>query len=417
MENQTFCKKGLIKVIRKSDYLGIPRANQISYGEALLEEAVISAQTKFGFPLNPFVTFQGKNNLVYKLYKHGDRVVERKLALNLRKAYSIQTSKRSNITQNLKLLLREGIPYRIYRLDISKFYESIAHNYILDKIHTTHILSPKTKLLINHLLEMHKTNGGSGVPRGLPISSCISELIMQDFDFKMNNDNNIFFYSRYVDDIILISSGDEDQKIFLKYIGSSLPRGLKLNPTKKEISHKIQPLASIKDTSPNKIIYSFEYLGYRYNIINPYKKLKSDFRIIDIDIATKKANKYKLRISRAFYDFVKTNDFNLLKDRIKFLTGNFRVFNHHINKNKLAGIFYNYPELQNDVKNLKDLDHYFRRIVLSKHGRLAVLISSLLTSKMKRELLLNSFLKGHTDKKFVHFSQNRIGQIKKCWKY
>lgn len=333
------------------------------------------------------------------------------------KGCSIQTSNRSNIIQNLKLLLREGIPYRIYRLDISKFYESIPHNIILDKLHTNHILSPKTKLLIKHLLEMHQTNGGSGVPRGLPISSCISELIMQDFDFKMNNDKNIFFYSRYVDDIILISSGDEDQKRFLKYIENSLPEGLILNSIKKEVSPKITPLVTVKDINPKKIIYSFEYLGYKFNVSDPYKKLKSDFRIIDVDIATKKAKKYKERISRAFYDFTKTNDWNLLKDRIKFLTGNFRVFNPHINKTKLAGIFYNYPEIQNDMKNLKDLDYYFRRIVLSKHGRLAILLSSLLTSKMKRELLLNSFIKGHTDKKFIYFSQSRIGEIKKCWKY
>lgn len=174
---------------------------------------------------------------------------------------------------------------------------------------------------------------------------------------------------------------------------------------------------TVKDTNPKKIIYSFEYLGYKFNVSDPYKKFKSDFRVIDIDIATKKANKYKQRISRAFYDFTKTKDWNLLKDRIKFLTGNFRVFNPHINKTKLAGIFYNYPEIQNNVKNLKDLDHYFRRLVLSKHGRLAILLNSLLTSKMKRELLLNSFIKGHTDKKFIHFSQSRIGEIKKCWKY
>ena len=231
MENQTFCKKGLAKVIRKGDYLGIPKINQIAYGDTLLEEAFISAQTKFSFPANPLATFQIKNNLVYKLHRHSDKIVERKLVLNLRKACNIQTSNRSNIIQNLKLLLREGVPYRIYRLDISKFYESIPHPLILEKIHTNHVLSPKTKLLINHLLEMHQTNGGSGVPRGLPISSCISELVMQDFDFKFNNDKNIFFYSRYVDDIILVSSGEEDKKRFLQYLRNSLPEGLTLNST------------------------------------------------------------------------------------------------------------------------------------------------------------------------------------------
>ena len=155
MENQTFCKKGLAKVIRKGDYLGIPKINQIAYGDTLLEEAFISAQTKFSFPANPLATFQIKNNLVYKLHRHSDKIVERKLVLNLRKACNIQTSNRSNIIQNLKLLLREGVPYRIYRLDISKFYESIPHPLILEKIHTNHVLSPKTKLLKYQLKSKH----------------------------------------------------------------------------------------------------------------------------------------------------------------------------------------------------------------------------------------------------------------------
>ena len=101
MENQTFCKKGLTKVIRKSDFLGIPSINQTSYGETLLEESVESAQTKFGFPTNPIVKFKIKKNLVYILHKHSDRIVERKLALNLRKGCNIQTINRSNIIQNL----------------------------------------------------------------------------------------------------------------------------------------------------------------------------------------------------------------------------------------------------------------------------------------------------------------------------
>lgn len=417
MENQTFCKKGLTKVIRKSDFLGIPSINQTSYGETLLEESVESAQTKFGFPTNPIVKFKIKKNLVYKLHKHSDRIVERKLALNLRKGFNIQTINRSNIIQNLKLLLQEGIPYRLYRLDISKFYESIPHDIVLEKIYTNHTLSPKTKFLIQHLLQMHKLNGGNGVPRGLPLSSCISELVMQDFDFCIKNYDNIFFYSRYVDDIVIISSSKEDKKCFLNFIEETLPKGLQLNIKKKEVSPNVLPLKKVNNNDPKKIVCVFEYLGYKFTVSDPYKKTESNFRSIDVDIATNKANKYKARISRAFYDFSKNKDFKLLNDRIKFLTGNFRVFNPHINQIKLAGIFYNYPEIQNSKKNLEDLDCYLRSIILIKHGRLGHLLNPILTSKMKRELLRNSFLKGHVNKKFVHFSQIRIGQIKKCWKY
>ena len=101
----------------------------------------------------------------------------------------------------------------------------------------------------------------------------------------------------------------------------------------------VLPLVPVKDSNaPKKNIVNFEYLGYKFIVSNPYKASKSKSRVVEVDIATKKANKYKLRLSRAFYDFVKTNDWYLLKDRIRYLSNNFRVFNPHIGKTKLAGI-------------------------------------------------------------------------------
>ena len=417
MEHQTFSKHGLSKIIRKSDFLNIPDAAQETYYENLLQESVIAARTKFSEPNNPLSSFRLNGNLVFKLDKHADRIVERKLTANLRRVYEIRTVSRSTIIENLKLFLKEGIPFRVYRLDIRKFYESFSKDMICSQIDKTFNLSPSSKLLIKHILEKHSQLGGNGTPRGLPLSSCISELMMNEFDHQMNNTKNVFFYSRYVDDIILISSGNEDQKEFLDYIKINLPEGLILNPTKLEVSSKVLPLFIVKNIEPKKTVVNFEYLGYKFIVSNPYKVSESKIRVVEVDIATKKAKKYKLRLSRAFYDFVKTNNWYLLKDRIRYLSNNFRVFNPYIGKTKLAGIYHNYPEVQLNAKNLNGLDNYLRGIVLSKHGRLGQLVAPLLTSKMKRELLKNSFIRGHATKRFVHFSSSRINEIKKCWEY
>ncbi|WHQ45820.1 hypothetical protein E8D21_19350 (plasmid) [Alcaligenes faecalis] len=48
--------------------------------------------------------------------------------------------------------------------------------------------------------------------------------MMRDFDRQIHNNINTFFYSRYVDDIIVITSSDEDSKEFIAGI--------------KKISHK-----------------------------------------------------------------------------------------------------------------------------------------------------------------------------------
>ncbi|WP_430538131.1 hypothetical protein [Alcaligenes faecalis] len=58
----------------------------------------------------------------------------------------------------------------------------------------------------------------------MAISSVITELMMRDFDRQIHNNINTFFYSRYVDDIIVITSSDEDSKEFIAGI--------------KKISHK-----------------------------------------------------------------------------------------------------------------------------------------------------------------------------------
>ena len=218
MEHQTFSKHGLSRIIRKSDFLGVPNAAQEAHYETLLQESVIAAKTKFSEPNNPLSSFRLNGNLVFKLDKHADRVVERKLTANLRRVYEIRTASRSTIIENLKLFLQEGIPFRVYRLDIRKFYESFSKDMICSQIDKTSNLSPSSKLLTKHLLEKHSQLGGNGTPRGLPLSSCISELMMKKFDYQINNTKNVFFYSRYVDDIIVISSSNEDQKEFLDYI-------------------------------------------------------------------------------------------------------------------------------------------------------------------------------------------------------
>ena len=53
MEHQTFSKHGLSRIIRKSDFLGVPNAAQEAHYETLLQETVIAAKTKFSEPNNP----------------------------------------------------------------------------------------------------------------------------------------------------------------------------------------------------------------------------------------------------------------------------------------------------------------------------------------------------------------------------
>lgn len=414
MEYQSFSINGLKKVVRKSDFQGVLKDDQEEYRELLLENAYISAKENFPGLINPLSSFRLNGNLVFKLDEHYHRIIERKLTSNLRKAWGNHSVNRDDIIENLKSLLKEDVPFKIYRWDIKKFYESFDNKKIDTSISNSNKLSPKTKLLLNSVLKNHRAKGGTGCPRGLSISSVITDFLMVDFDYELKNHNDTFFYSRYVDDIIIITSGNEDSQLFQIFAKKNLPIGLVFNDLKSKSSPKIGTAPKGKLQNDD-IQYSFEYLGYKLGI-----KRKTDdrkHRVVDIDISDKKYIRYKHRISRAFYEFSKDSDEDLLIDRIRYLTNNFKVFNPNIERSKLSGIYYNYPAICGDSKNIVSLDNFLKTLTISKKGRLGKIVGTKMTTSLKSKILSNSFIKGHNEKIFVHFTSRRISQIKKCWNH
>tara|TARA_R110002033_G_scaffold150677_1_gene187475 strand:+ start:271 stop:1200 length:930 start_codon:yes stop_codon:yes gene_type:complete len=308
----------------------------------------------------------------------------------------------------------EDVPYRIYRWDITKFFESFDNEEVESFINQIPNLSPQSKRLLGSILAKHKALGGTGSPRGLSLSSILTELMMCEFDSKISAHPDTFFYARYVDDIIIITSANESNQRFKHSAEIILPKGLKFN----ELKSKESPIIGKSPTArkqTDKFVYSFEYLGYKISIKKRTNKDKH--RVIDIDMADKKVKKYKKRLSRTFYDFAKNGNTELLIDRLRFLTKNFKVYNQHLDRTKLSGIYYNYPAIQGNMSNLKDLDGFVKALVIGQKGRLGALLKAKLNSSLKSRILANSFVKGHEDVAFVTFRPERVSQIKLCWGY
>lgn len=342
--------------------------------------------------------------------------------MNLKKCTSLVVNGRSQIVKNLKLLLEEGVPYRIYRLDIRSFFESFQKKHVLDVVASIKNLSPHSRLLIEELLKSHAAIGGNGIPRGLSLSAVLSEILMQDFDQKVRWSNNTFYYSRYVDDIIIVSSAREKVADFLTELCAWLPPGLELNPDKKDIIE-----ASTRVEKENSVVaknlLQFDYLGYQFLVKNPTKqqagKMRDGelFRKAHVDIARKKIKRIKTRIIRSFLNYAKTNDWELLRDRVAFLTQNFSVYNPKAGGKKIAGIYHSYPLVSDGAPSLRELDRFLRNAVLAKNGRVFSITSTMLSAHQKRQLLANSFARGHSSRSFIHFSATRISQIQSCWVY
>lgn len=420
--DQSFCIKTLERVLWKRDFLGVPAAGQAALRDQLLSQALASAISHFDPPSTPLAGFPLKGKTVYRLARHQDELVERKLRLNLKRCTSLAADGRSQIVKNLKLLLEEGVPYRIYRLDIRSFFESFQQGYIFDTVSSIKNLSPHSRKLIKRLLDAHAAIGGRGVPRGLSISAALSEILMQDFDQKMRWASDVFYYSRYVDDIIVVSSTREDETIFLRELCSCLPPGLELNPDKKNIVAATTRVAKESSAiAPN--LLQFDYLGYQFLVKNPTKqeagKTKDGelYRKIHVDIARKKIKRMKTRIVRSFLSYAKSNDWGLLRDRIAFLTQNFSVYNPKAGGKKVAGIYHSYPLISEGSAGLKELDRFLRNAVLSKKGRVFSITNTIISAHQRRQLLAYSFERGHSNRSFIHFSATRISQIQSCWIY
>ena len=361
-----------------------------------------------------------KNNKhCYTLKNFHQVTLARNLTSNIRLALK-KTRSRNEISRQLVQHLKEGTSYRIYRLDIKSFFENVSINTIR-KVLTHEVISNQTKMLIEKIIDdVHKSKG-VGLPRGLEFSPSLAELILQDFDNKVRVQDDIFFYSRYVDDILIISSGFEDRKKFLKSIKSFLPNELSFNYNKQKIIDVSQRNYRFSEVAV------FDYLGYEYKVIdnkieggnrgNKKNKCKSIFREVKVSLSQQKIKKIKTRIYKTIYCYIKTGDYRLLEDRLSFLTSNRLMKDKKTRKVFATGIYYSNVNIDSNSDSLKKLDAYLRKLILTTHINSRVTANHTLSSSQKRSLLNYSFEKGFLNNNYRRFSPDRLRSIKDAWRY
>lgn len=137
---------------------------------------------------------------------------------------------------------------------------------------------------------------------------------------------------------------------------------------------------------------------------------------MEVSISIRKINKIKTRLTKAFLDYAKRKDFELLKMRIKFLTGNISIPSDTSLLPIKVGIYYNYryATLDGVTEDLKMLDKYYQKLLHCRRGKLGRKLC--LTKEQTHELERYSFLFGFKYRVLYHFSKHKIGRIKQCWR-
>lgn len=347
-------------------------------------------------------TFEFQINQVGDYYLTDDlpqKLILRKLNDNLKRLYKDEQANRRIIIRQVKTLLEENGPMWILKTDIEHFYESINKEKIILKLKNDSMLSFHSLYLIDKLFSNDKIAGITGIPRGLNISSTLSEIYMRKFDRWIQRVIGVYYYARFVDDIVIFSNDKSIIEDINKNINSKLEEGLK----KKVRKTAIYDGSNIKDSHP------LEYLGYKFTTT-----VKGRNKFLSLSIAEKKVKKIKSRIIYSFLDYLKNTDFNLLEKRIKFLTGNFSVKKGNDGNELKAGIYYNYSHIT-DLKVFDELNIFYRKLLYSRKGSLGIKLNIKLSPSQKYILSKYSFKHGFLKKVYIPFTFEEMSNIKKCW--
>lgn len=214
---------------------------------------------------------------------HAQLFAMKQLQTNLQKTFKVKQANRHLIMTNIKLLLKTRRPFYIIRTDVSSFFESIPQEQLKHIVMDNTLLSYKSKVFVNAILKEYEAEKvkladdesegmkeGCGVPRGIGISSLLSEIYMRDLDSSIKKRPEVIFYVRYVDDIFMLLAdlpqGKDIEEYYSELVEKFKEKGLSLKPTTDAkcslfncFEHKDKP-------------FEVSYLGYKLTITTKVSK-------------------------------------------------------------------------------------------------------------------------------------------------
>lgn len=322
---------------------------------------------------------------------HAQLFAMKQLQTNLQKTFKVKQANRHLIMTNIKLLLKTRRPFYIIRTDVSSFFESIPQDQLKHIIIDNTLLSHKSKVFVIAILNEYETEKaklagnerdgmktGCGVPRGIGISSLLSEIYMRDLDNSIKKRPEVIFYVRYVDDIFMLLANLPQGKDVKSYYGD-----LENNFKKKGFNLKSpnDDKCSIIDcTKRNDTTFNVTYLGYRLNIFGKMsepedKKDKPKWKYTNVIFSMSDNKKERIinRIDNAINHFDATNKYDIhqarkdLVDSLKLITGNVRL--HKSKSGIKTGLYYN-SDLLDDKNDLEALNTYLYSKKVNLHKNL-----------------------------------------------
>ncbi|MBM9576223.1 RNA-directed DNA polymerase [Leptospira sp. 201903070] len=348
---------------------------------------------KFG-EVRPFAIGSFKNKKIFMPKKIYDLLTLRRTSDIIKSVCHISTFSREDEVVQLQAVIRGEMKCCIIKTDISNFFESVDFTSAIDKLVEKGFNNHSSLAHLNNLSKVLKALNFNGLPRGLALSSILAEVYLEEFDRNLRLNREVLYYSRYVDDIVIVTNSDP--QLILGFIQRALPGRLLLN--KKKTRYYIKGRKE-----------KFDFLGYSISLENDHA----------IGIAHKKISKTKKRIILSIKDYIRNNDPYLLIDRIRFLTGNTEMKMHNRYKKITVGFKFQYRICDSKLlkSELQNLDNFFYSVLTSKNYKISAALKKRIGPKAFLKLKTLSFT-GAYNNNIIHFrTSSKISLIRKAWKY
>ncbi|HCR1216132.1 TPA: RNA-directed DNA polymerase [Pseudomonas aeruginosa] len=351
-------------------------------------------------------------------------LVARLVSKNIRANYYIKQSDRQTIISNAIALFKESSPYHVYRLDIKRFYENIDRKVLFDRLMADGRCSWQTLVLLSKFFTVLEAMNVDGIPRGVGISATLSEFYLNNFDSKVKSAVGVFYYARFVDDILIVTSGEVPRSKFEAELEGLLPEGLEFHQAGKRVFHPVAKASKEEKQEKEEVVHSFDFLGYHIRIHNDHSietvggHLR---RRVTCDISKEKVSRIKGRLINSFASYLSSfqypTDFLLLKNRVRALTGNYHIVDPMTGIEIKTGIYYNYVH-KSYVGGcaLDELDIFLRGLLFSTNHKFSRKILQALSTQKRRELAGYSFKTGFVEGRFHSFKYATLKKIKECWR-
>lgn len=401
--NQTLSLESLLKQVTLRDLIRYNIEDKSVSATQLLERKLETLR-QGNVQRGHIQKLKKRNFDIYIQNDFADHILLKTINKNFKRLYKIKQADRNLIVDQVSVLLQDTCPFYVTKLDIKKFYESVNRDELLCEISNDHLLSYRSKKILCDVFNTPVFTSSIGLPRGLSISSSLAEYKLRKFDREARKVKSVYFYARYVDDIIIFSY--EESGPIISKLKELLPDDLSFND-EKTISRSKPRLNGNANT--------FSYLGYQFtfsDILNSQD--------LKVEIAPNKIKKIKTRIVKSILDFRRNKNYALLDDRIKFITGNYKIKDSQFSDqgSLLGGIYFNYPLLRSNDTSLcnstllSDLDRFLRSMIFStkQFG-----LKNALTKNQKEKIGKYSFEYGYKYRIKHDFSLCEISRLKRCW--